>query len=285
MNTKILNKLKPFFFFKENYFSEKGIFIGNTLYFNSPFFLDVEKEKNYNIAIVAPTGYGKTFLARAIAYRATLEGINVRVIDWNGEYSQIPAKVLNLKNFDESKRIKVAVAEIRRIKREIRKQRIRSFKEFIIVEEAWKISKELEEIAREARKKGFGLIAISQLNKDFENIMENCSTKIFFEERGICRINNTLVKVVGVDFKNFLKIGDKMQMSKTNFEKVLGNYCGGEEARKVVLKIEENGNEIKLEELCKILIKLIGIDKTILFLREIGFKDIEISEAFSMVEV
>jgi len=280
MNTKIFESLKFIFYSKENYICKgEGIFIGATLNFNSPFFLNFDNKNNYNIAIAAPTGYGKTFLAKSIAYRAILNGIKVRVIDWNDEYSETLAKTINLKDFDEEKRIKIAKKEIQKIRREISKQKLRNFSEFIIIEEAWKVSKEVEQLAREARKKGYGIVAISQLSKDFEGIIENCATKIFFKNRGICEVDGVVVKVVGVDFNSFLNVCDKMQISKSKFVEILKKYY--EQPQEILSKIQ--GNEIQLEELCKILLEKIGVDKTILFLREIGFKDIEISEAFSRV--
>jgi translation initiation factor 2 beta subunit (eIF-2beta)/eIF-5 len=69
------------------------------------------------------------------------------------------------------------------------------------------------------------------------------------------------------------------EISKAEFIKILEKYY--EQPQEIISKFQ--GKEILLEDLCKILLEKIRMEKTILFLREIGFTPDEISEALLKV--
>ena len=193
--------------------SIKGIYLGKTLVYKLPFFLNQESLLNPHIAILGMTGCGKTFLLRSIIGRSfTYHSRGSIVMDWNGEYSEIvnflsgteceignrgdlekigkkrndgivSFNLSKLRDKNEKERIAVdilgnAISEMR-----LRKLNGRLSK-LVIIDEAWKLLKaqELALLFRESRKYGFGIIVATQLARDIINeIIANSACIIIFK--------------------------------------------------------------------------------------------------------
>lgn len=90
-NSAVTSKIMPICGMSEpNEFSNDGIYIGKTMIYKLPFFLDKKAEINPHITIIGMTGSGKSYLLKSIVARSVmLNGCNVAVIDWNNEYSKL----------------------------------------------------------------------------------------------------------------------------------------------------------------------------------------------------
>ncbi|MGC8572062.1 MAG: ATP-binding protein [Candidatus Micrarchaeia archaeon] len=70
--------------------SEKGIYIGRTALYNSPFFLDHSMLMNPHICAIGTTGSGKSYFLKNYIIRSFNAGINnILIIDWNNEYLEV----------------------------------------------------------------------------------------------------------------------------------------------------------------------------------------------------
>jgi len=70
--------------------SYDGIYLGKSVVYKSPVFLDASTLANPHIAAIGTSGSGKTYLIKSvIAKRVMYENYSVFVIDWNGEYSDL----------------------------------------------------------------------------------------------------------------------------------------------------------------------------------------------------
>src|SRR5271157_1605974 len=64
-----------------------GIYLGRTMVYHSPFFLNASKLLNPHIAVLGMSGAGKTYFLKSLIVRSMLCcNTNVLVLDWNGEY-------------------------------------------------------------------------------------------------------------------------------------------------------------------------------------------------------
>jgi DNA helicase HerA-like ATPase len=93
-------------------FCDGGIYVGKSIGYRIPVFLDIESLINPHISIMGTTGSGKTHLSKVLlAGYAIDKGYNVIVLDWNGEYCRsvedIGGKVYKLGEVD-----RVSVFEI-----------------------------------------------------------------------------------------------------------------------------------------------------------------------------
>lgn len=67
-----------------------GVYIGKSKICKIPFFLDLDKLINRNIAILGMSGSGKSYFLRSFIIRSNLQrGSSVLIIDWNNEYRDI----------------------------------------------------------------------------------------------------------------------------------------------------------------------------------------------------
>lgn len=205
----------------ESFSPNAGVYIGRTIKYKQPFFLDIESTVNPHTAIAGMTGSGKTYLLRSIVARSAIYlERNVVVIDWSGEYSETiemhggivvnvdseaNAKDLRiLKNalsakrskgaqicfnlssiFDPAEKAGIARSILRRIAIEMPKRGIsKNTKNIIVLDEAWKLLSyaEISALFREGRKYGFGIIIATQVAKDLVNeVISNCATIIAFK--------------------------------------------------------------------------------------------------------
>jgi len=68
----------------------KGIYIGKTRLYHTPFFFDSEELMNPHIAVVGTTGSGKSYFLKNYILRSFNADIkNILIIDWNDEYSEV----------------------------------------------------------------------------------------------------------------------------------------------------------------------------------------------------
>lgn len=216
--------------------SQNGIFIGSSLVYSVPFFLDFDALINPHVFILGMSGGGKTFLMKSLLLKihAALES-TVLVVDFTGEYMEaldlqsyneqhVPDPLsyigerdyrilyFNLKGLPEGKKIKAAGNILDETVKVMRSRSLDSQERiFILLDEAWKLLKEdrnLETIIREGRKYKVGLILASQLIEDMELPMLASSAALF-----VFKIQNkrSLEKLS----KNY-NLGEKMVRSVQN---------------------------------------------------------------------
>ncbi|MEM3827478.1 MAG: DUF87 domain-containing protein, partial [Candidatus Micrarchaeaceae archaeon] len=66
---------------------EGGIYIGRSLIYRLPFFLDASRLVNPHITVVGMSGSGKSYMLRSIIIRERVYcNAKIFVLDWNGEY-------------------------------------------------------------------------------------------------------------------------------------------------------------------------------------------------------
>ncbi|MBT9148232.1 MAG: hypothetical protein DDT32_02002 [Syntrophomonadaceae bacterium] len=66
-----------------------GVLLGVNGYTNAPVFFDPYNNNNYNMAILATSGAGKTFFMKMFTARSTLHGVRTVLIDPEGEYEAL----------------------------------------------------------------------------------------------------------------------------------------------------------------------------------------------------
>ncbi|HVC58225.1 MAG TPA: ATP-binding protein [Candidatus Acidoferrales bacterium] len=70
--------------------SYEGVYLGKSMIYKNPVFLDASVLANPHIAAIGTSGSGKTYLIKSIiAKRVMHENYSVFVIDWNGEYTDL----------------------------------------------------------------------------------------------------------------------------------------------------------------------------------------------------
>jgi ABC-type dipeptide/oligopeptide/nickel transport system ATPase component len=77
-----------------------GIYLGKTLVYGLPFYLDCNSLMNPHIAIIGMSGSGKSYLLKSVVAKSVInQGAKLLAIDWNDEYSELigflSGKVLN----------------------------------------------------------------------------------------------------------------------------------------------------------------------------------------------
>ena len=198
--------------------SRNGIFIGNSLNYNMPVFLDAEALMNPHMFVLGMSGGGKTYLLKSLMLKMhMILGYSIVVIDMNGEYENLsdiagvctPLRIKNivfaetdtrrvsngavmyydLRQFEENKKIGMVSSILRDVERDMRSLKADGKnKVFIFLDEAWKflkVNNSLEAIVREGRKYGVGLVMASQLIEDIDVPMLSNSSAFF-----IFRIQN-----------------------------------------------------------------------------------------------
>ena len=68
----------------------KGIYIGKTAIYNTPFFFDQSILMNPHLCVVGTTGSGKSYFLKNYMIRSFNAGFkNILIIDWNNEYFEV----------------------------------------------------------------------------------------------------------------------------------------------------------------------------------------------------
>ncbi len=195
---------------------ENGIYIGKTLLYKLPFFLDLDSLVNPHISIIGTTGSGKTFLAKSIIARAHFslsEGI--LILDWNAEYTDVVnfvggqvirpnndgplpgvvqliggVKSIDLSALaDPATRLSVAEQLLARVHEHMISMPISTkIKQMIVIDEAWKLlgnGRSIARLFREGRKFGFGMLVVTQLVADVNNeVLANAAASFIFRLQG-----------------------------------------------------------------------------------------------------
>lgn len=196
--------------------SSAGVYIGDTLMYRTPFFLELEKLVNPHISIIGMTGSGKTFLTKSIIMRLYFaEKIDMVIIDWNSEYAKmvesLGGEVIRLCNDDErahpeklfggvksidlsaigsdAGKVNAAQGIINRILSCMAGFRATNkVKRLLVIDEAWKLLRtgnQIERLFREGRKFGFGVLVATQLVGDIDNgVLSNAATSFIFRLQG-----------------------------------------------------------------------------------------------------
>ena len=189
---------------------ERGVFIGKSLVYSIPVFIDTSQLVNPHIAVLGMTGSGKSYFLKNYIFREAFgEGTGVMIVDWNGEYDELvkgadgsvigpssdidfPKMFKGLNSVSLSalqsdsekrpaaKRILGLLADyMRGIEIDSKERRI------VVLDEAWRLlddGKILGQLFREGRKYGFGIVIASQMAKDISNeIMSNVACLLIFK--------------------------------------------------------------------------------------------------------
>lgn len=192
-----------------------GVYVGKTLLYNLPFFLNSSKLMNPHISIVGMTGSGKSYLLKSMIMRLFLtRKVSIFIIDWVSEYSDLVKELGGIvehcsdgKAFD-AELLKPGISSVdlsniadssaagllgRDILIYISKMMSRSklnekISWVIVIDEAWKLAeyeKVLGRLFREGRKFGFSIIVATQLMKDVNNeILANAACSFVFRVLG-----------------------------------------------------------------------------------------------------
>ncbi len=193
----------------------EGIYVGKTLAYNLPFFLNSSRLINPHISIVGMTGSGKSYLLKSMIMRLYISNnVNILIIDWSSEYSQLvkdlggivrsargnadipvehlPEGILSI-DLSEIRDPSIAGCTARNALLEVSKSMSRSklnekVRWVIVIDEAWKLAdyeKVLGRLFREGRKFGFSIIVATQLIKDVNNeILANAACCFVFRLMG-----------------------------------------------------------------------------------------------------
>ncbi|MCL5430446.1 MAG: DUF87 domain-containing protein [Candidatus Marsarchaeota archaeon] len=178
---------------------DTGVYIGKTMVYRIPFFLDSSLLVNPHISIIGMTGSGKTYFLRGYITRKVLyQNSSLFIIDWNGEYDETirflggeitkyksNSKIdylllrdgvnsINLAHLDNDRERMVAANTIvNSIIEAMHGMPIGDkMEKLIVLDEAWKMlgeTKLLSQLFREGRKYNFSVIISTQLAKDIAN--------------------------------------------------------------------------------------------------------------------
>ncbi|MCL4389402.1 DUF87 domain-containing protein [Candidatus Marsarchaeota archaeon] len=223
-----------------------GIYIGKTLLYRLPFFLNTNRLVNPHISIVGMTGSGKTYLLKSIIVRFCRNNkFDLFLLDWTSEYSDvmryIGGKIVTLKSAGDLPEISslitgITCIDISKIEDESEKRATASMvlnglcefmvslppegnaKKVIVIDEAWKLvdfDKLLGRLFREGRKFGFSVVVATQLVKDVNNeILANTACSFIFRLMGSenfeSLVSSGLVLMENVDFIKSLGRGECM---------------------------------------------------------------------------
>lgn len=200
--------------------ASSGIFLGYSLNYSMPFFLDFDDLINPHMFIVGMSGGGKTFLMKNLIMKFKAStNFSLVLVDLTGEYQELmdflgvnenktkelrtclnePAIVyFKLHGLKDKEKINAAVDILKEISEYMRERALDSERRlFVLLDEAWKLLKEsryLEEIIREGRKYKTGLVMASQLVEDIElPMLANSATLFIFRvqnKESLTRLTN-----------------------------------------------------------------------------------------------
>lgn len=82
-------------FYVPELYNKNGVFIGENTYSASPALLDLYRDgiQNSNINIFGASGSGKSTIVKALTMRSSLHGIRTAIIDPEGEYEDVTARL------------------------------------------------------------------------------------------------------------------------------------------------------------------------------------------------
>ncbi len=192
--------------------SGKGVYVGRTMVYKMPFFLDDDELLNPHMAVLGMTGSGKSYFLKNYLIRSRLVNESgILILDWNGEYDELVRfldgrvvdasgdAILNINpehlnsvlsiNMsglnDDAKRKEAAFRILNSLIELMHRLEIGSGKKrLVVLDEAWKLindGKILGQLFREGRKYGFGVIVATQLVGDVNNeIISNAACIAIF---------------------------------------------------------------------------------------------------------
>ena len=191
---------------------EQGVFIGKSLVYNIPVFIDTDQLINPHIAVLGMTGSGKSYFLKNYIFRAAFgEGTGVFIVDWNGEYDELVSgadgtvigpeggsdidfqkmfRGLNSVSLSSlrtdadkrstAKKVLCLLADYMRLTEIGSKE-----KRIVVLDEAWRLlddGKILGQLFREGRKYGFSIVIASQMARDISNeIVSNVACLLLFK--------------------------------------------------------------------------------------------------------
>jgi len=198
-----------------------GVYVGKTLRYRLPFFLDNTKLVNPHVSVVGMTGSGKTYLVKSLLAGLSVDRhYSVFIIDWNSEYSDmveflcgrvwkavraadLPAiehLVEGVNSVDlsaapsDTEKAALAGVMLSMVRKFILSLRPGSdTKMVLVVDEAWKLAnlkQDLGKLFREGRKFGLMVIAATQLVGDVNNeVLSNAACSFVFRLQGSDNLN------------------------------------------------------------------------------------------------
>jgi DNA helicase HerA-like ATPase len=220
-------------------YSKGGVFVGRSLEYSMPFFLNFRSLLNPHTFILGMSGSGKTYLMKSLMLKIySLLGCKIVVIDLNGEYAELSNTnredsslkldrlfgiedqegnkedyaiiYYDLKNLEEKEKSRRVSDLLNKIDRNMRFWNADGdFRVFIFLDEAWKFLKEinsLESIVREGRKYGVGIVMASQMLEDIDIPMLYNSAVLFVFRIQNKNSLNKLSKSYGLDEKTLNRI-------------------------------------------------------------------------------
>ncbi len=220
-------------------YSKGGVFVGRSLEYSMPFFLNFRSLLNPHTFILGMSGSGKTYLMKSLMLKIySLLGCRIVVIDLNGEYAELSNSDMgdssleldrlfgiedrkgnkedcaiiyyDLKNLEEKEKSRRVFDLLNKIDKNMRFWNADGdFRVFIFLDEAWKFLKEinsLESIVREGRKYGVGIVMASQMLEDIDIPMLYNSAVLFVFRIQNKNSLNKLSKSYGLDEKTLNRI-------------------------------------------------------------------------------
>lgn len=220
-------------------YSKGGVFVGRSLEYSMPFFLNFRSLLNPHTFILGMSGSGKTYLMKSLMLKIySLLGCRIVVIDLNGEYAELSNSDMgdssleldrlfgiedrkgnkedyaiiyyDLKNLEEKEKSRRVSDLLNKIDKNMRFWNADGdFRVFIFLDEAWKFLKEinsLESIVREGRKYGVGIVMASQMLEDIDIPMLYNSAVLFVFRIQNKNSLNKLSKSYGLDEKTLNRI-------------------------------------------------------------------------------
>ena len=220
-------------------YSKGGVFVGRSLEYSMPFFLNFRSLLNPHTFILGMSGSGKTYLMKSLMLKIySLLGCKIVVIDLNGEYAELSNTnredsslkldrlfgiedqegnkedyaiiYYDLKNLEEKEKSRRVSDLLNKIDKNMRFWNADGdFRVFIFLDEAWKFLKEinsLESIVREGRKYGVGIVMASQMLEDIDIPMLYNSAVLFVFRIQNKNSLNKLSKSYGLDEKTLNRI-------------------------------------------------------------------------------
>jgi hypothetical protein len=191
---------------------EQGVFIGKSLVYNIPVFIDTDQLINPHIAVLGMTGSGKSYFLKNYLFRSAFgEGAGVFIVDWNGEYDELvrgaDGRVVSPEGsshidfpgmFSGLNSVSLASLQTDAEKRSAAKNVLGLLADFmrqtgigtkerrvVVLDEAWRLlddGKILGQLFREGRKYGFSVVIASQMAKDISNeIVSNVACLLIFK--------------------------------------------------------------------------------------------------------
>ncbi len=222
-----------------------GAYVGKTLQYKLPFFLDTSKLMNPHVSLIGMTGSGKTYFMKSYLIRCRLgRDASILIIDWNNEYNEIVTMLdgtihrlcstaetasldfnllcngvhsINLASMhNDIDRRDAATAIIHSVTEFMHGMKIgNSGNRIIVLDEAWKLLNDkaaLTQLFREGRKYGIGVMVATQLVKDINNeILSNTACVAVFRiqnsDDSNALLETGIVDNEGIDSLTTLPVG------------------------------------------------------------------------------